>query len=56
MHAMTIGLQLAGLGNWKAPILFVESATKTVLLELRQEHLAMGCPVRCYSNFHLSDT
>ena len=35
---------------------FVERAKKAVFLELRQKHLAMGCSVRRYSNFHLSDT
>ena len=28
---------------------------KIFLLELRQKHLAMGCAVRCYSDFHLFD-
>ena len=36
--------------------LFVVSTAKAVFLELRQEHLAMGCAVRRHINFHLFDT
>ena len=36
--------------------LCVECVKKVVFLELRQKHLAMGHPVRCYSDFHLFDT